>query len=399
MVNYISHGIAKKPPRGNPPQGRSEPEQGEQRAERRRCAGELHAEPQPAGAVGKIDLLIGREKEVERVIQTPAAGARTTRCWSARPAWARPRSPKAWRVASSRASVPEILTEAGVRARHGCAARRHQGYRGDFERRLKACWQLIENPNAILFIDEIHTVIGAGAASGGTPWTPPTCSSRRCPGQLRASARPPSRNFARFSRRTTRWPPASRRSTWSSRPWRDRRDPQGPQAEASRSTTTASSTERGDSSAAVSCRPSYINDRHLPDKAIDVIDEAGAPSASCPSRSSKKTIGKNEIEDHRRQDGPHPAAHRVQRRQGAAQDPSATSRTWCSARMPRSRPAGDQDVAPGLGNPQKPIGSSCSPAPPASEDRGRPPARHTLGIELVRFDMSGIHGTATQSAA
>ena len=98
-----------------------------------------------------------------------AAVARTTRSTSARPAWARPRSPKAWPSASSRATCPRCWPTRSIYALDLGALVAGTKYRGDFEKRLKAVLaQMKKHPGAILFIDEIHTIIGAGSASGGT---------------------------------------------------------------------------------------------------------------------------------------------------------------------------------------------------------------------------------------
>ena len=115
-----------------------------------------------------------------------AAAARTTRCWSARPAWARPPSPRAWPGASRAAKCPRSCRP----RRSGCdMLLAGTKYRGDFEQRLKGVLKQIRgNPDAILFIDEIHTLIGAGSARAAR-WTRPTASGAVL-GPARASARP-----------------------------------------------------------------------------------------------------------------------------------------------------------------------------------------------------------------
>jgi ATP-dependent Clp protease ATP-binding subunit ClpA len=120
-------------------------------------------------ARGQIDPLIGRETRSSGWCRCSAAAARTTRCSSASRASARRRSPKAWRCASTRATCPNALKGARVFALDlGRARRRHA-----LSRRLRGARQagarwLAKEPNAILFIDEIHTLVGAGSASGGT---------------------------------------------------------------------------------------------------------------------------------------------------------------------------------------------------------------------------------------
>jgi ATP-dependent Clp protease ATP-binding subunit ClpA len=116
------------------------------------------------------------------------------------PASARPRSPKAWRCAS-RGDVPDLLPSREVYALDMGALLAGTKYRGDFEQRLKAVLkQLVDNPNAILFIDEIHTLIGAGAASGGTLDASQPAEAGAVVGQLRASARRRSTSTAVFEK-------------------------------------------------------------------------------------------------------------------------------------------------------------------------------------------------------
>ena len=168
VVNYISHGITKTRRRTR---ARTRTRTPSRRRQTETSNSPLDNYTQNLNALalaGKIDPLIGRDKELSAWCRRCAAGARTTRCWWARPASARPRSPRASRGASSKATCP-TCSPSPPSTRSTWALLAGTKYRGDFEQRLKAVLkQLVDNPNAILFIDEIHTVIGAGAASGGT---------------------------------------------------------------------------------------------------------------------------------------------------------------------------------------------------------------------------------------
>jgi ATP-dependent Clp protease ATP-binding subunit ClpA len=150
--------------------------------------------------------------------------------------------------------------------------------------------ELEKLPHAILFIDEIHTVIGAGATSGGamdaSNLLKPALSGRA---RSAASARPPTRNSATISRRTARCCGASRRSTSTSRRSRTRSRSSPACAPRSRITTTVKYTPDAIKSA-VELSARYINDRKLPDKAIDVIDEVGAMQMLVPPSKRKKVI-------------------------------------------------------------------------------------------------------------
>src|SRR5574337_684635 len=171
VVNFISHGISKNP-QGSAPSNRSEGEQGEAEAESPASGGALESYTQnlnQQALVGKIDPLIGREKEVERVIQTLCRRRKNNPLLVGEAGVGKTAIAEglARRVVEGR--VPDVLADAQVYALDMGALLAGTKYRGDFEQRLKAVLkQLVDQPNAVLFIDEIHTLIGAGAASGGT---------------------------------------------------------------------------------------------------------------------------------------------------------------------------------------------------------------------------------------
>ncbi|MFA6312050.1 MAG: Clp protease N-terminal domain-containing protein, partial [Sterolibacterium sp.] len=168
VVNFISHGITKSPQ----PVTRGEAEQSEQDQENQPSGGALESFAQNLNALalmGKIDPLVGRDKELERVIQTLCRRRKNNPLLVGEAGVGKTAIAEglARRIVEGR--IPEILTGATVYALDMGALLAGTKYRGDFEQRLKAVLkQLLENPNAILFIDEIHTLIGAGAASGGT---------------------------------------------------------------------------------------------------------------------------------------------------------------------------------------------------------------------------------------
>ncbi len=174
VVNFLSHGITKQPQeesaaaqkRAARPTGRSRAARAAQSPLDQFTPPNLNA----AALAGRIDPLIGREHggRARRPGAVPPR-ARTTPCWSARPAWARPPSRKVSPGASRAAKCPRCWQTAQVYSLDMGALLAGTKYRGDFEQRLKGVLkQLQGNPDAILFIDEIHTLIGAGAASGGT---------------------------------------------------------------------------------------------------------------------------------------------------------------------------------------------------------------------------------------
>ena len=192
--------------------------------------------------------------------------------------------------------VPEVLKGAVIYALDMGALLAGTRYRGDFEERLKSVVNELEKlPHAILFIDEIHTVIGAGATQAAR-WTRRTCSSPRCPpARSAASARPPTRNSATISKRTARCCAGSRRSTSTSRRSRTRsRSSPGLRSSFEQHHNVRYTPDAIKSAVELSAR--YIHDRKLPDKAIDVIDEVGAMQMLVPPSRRKKVITPKEIE-------------------------------------------------------------------------------------------------------
>ncbi|MFP5482533.1 MAG: Clp protease N-terminal domain-containing protein, partial [Gammaproteobacteria bacterium] len=176
VVNYISHGITKTPQAPAPKPENSQNENQEQEAEATQNVGDkqspLDQYTQNLNALakeGKIDPLIGREQEVERVIQVLCRRRKNNPLLVGEAGVGKTAIAEglAWRIVQG--DVPEILATAQVHSLDMGALLAGTKYRGDFEQRLKAVLkQLKANPDSVLFIDEIHTLIGAGSASGGT---------------------------------------------------------------------------------------------------------------------------------------------------------------------------------------------------------------------------------------
>ena len=214
-------------------------------------------------------------------------------------------------------------------------------YRGDFEERVKQVIKELEkHPNAILFIDEIHTVIGAGATSAAAPWTPPTCSSPRWPrATCAASARPPTRSSASTSRRTAPWSRRFQKIDVNEPTVEDTMEIlKGLKTYYEELPQACRYTDEAHEGGGRSCRPSYITDRKLPDKAIDIIDEAGAAQMLLPEvAGARRPSALKRGRGRRRQDRPHPAEVGVQvRHRGAAAARDRPEAAWCSARTRRS---------------------------------------------------------------
>src|SRR6188474_549487 len=168
VVNYISHGISKVPQAGPSKQQEGEAESEQEQNQ----GGALETYTMNLNALalsGKIDPLIGRERELERVVQTLCRRRKNNPLLVGEAGVGKTAIAEGLARRIVEGDVPEILAKCTVYALDMGALLAGTKYRGDFEQRLKAVLkQLVDNPNAILFIDEIHTLIGAGSASGGT---------------------------------------------------------------------------------------------------------------------------------------------------------------------------------------------------------------------------------------
>ncbi|MBC9073923.1 ATP-dependent Clp protease ATP-binding subunit ClpA [Thauera sp. CAU 1555] len=394
VVNFISHGIAKTPQQGAGAPNRGDAEQAEQEQESQAAGGALENYTQnlnQQALVGKIDPLIGREKEVERVIQTLCRRRKNNPLLVGEAGVGKTAIAEglARRIVEGR--VPEILENAQVYALDMGALLAGTKYRGDFEQRLKAVLkQLVEQQGAILFIDEIHTLIGAGAASGGTLDASNLLKPALSSGQLKCIG---ATTYTEYRQIFEKDHALSRRFQKI-----DVVEPtvaetveilKGLKSRFEEHHGIKYSSAALSSAAELSAK--YINDRHLPDKAIDVIDEAGAAQRILPKSKQKKTIGKNEIEEivakiaripPRTVSNDDKAALKTLDRdlknvvfgQDEAIDALAKA-----IKMSRS----------GLGNPAKPIGSFLFSGPTGvGKTEVARQLAYTLGIELVRFDMS-----------
>jgi ATP-dependent Clp protease ATP-binding subunit ClpA len=264
-------------------------------------------------------------------------------------------------------------------------------YRGDFEQRLKAVLkQLVDNPNAILFIDEIHTLIGAGAASGGTLDASNLLKPALSTGALKCIGATTYTEYRgifekdhALSRRFQKidvTEPSVQETVEILRGLKSRFEAH----HGVRYTVSALT-----SAAELSAR--YINDRHLPDKAIDVIDEAGAAQRILPKSRQRRVITKHEIEEiiakiarippHNVSSNDRSKLQNLDRDLKAVvfgQD-KAIEALAASIKMARS----------GLGNPQKPIGNFLFSGPTGvGKTEVARQLAYIMGVELIRFDMS-----------
>ncbi len=392
VVNYLSHGIAKIGDGGEEkaaPEPKTEGEEG----------GESKANPLQEFASnlnelareGKIDPLIGREDEVERTIQVLCRRRKNNPLYVGEAGVGKTALAEglAWRIVEGR--VPEVLKDATIYSLDLGALVAGTKYRGDFEKRLKAVIQQIrKEPGAILFVDEIHTIIGAGSASGGTMDASNLIKPVLQSGELRCIG---STTFQEYRGVFEKDRALARRFQKI-----DVVEPTvaeavailnglKPRFEAHHEVEYASDALQ----AAVDLSVKHINDRLLPDKAIDVIDEAGARQRLLAEDKRKKVVDVEEIELIVAK------MARIPAKQVSASDKDVLRNLERNLKMVifGQDPAIETLVSAiklarsGLGNPDKPIGNFlfAGPTGVGKTEVTRQLAMQ-LGIELVRFDMS-----------
>ncbi len=390
VVNYISHGITKAP---QPHSGKAEQET-DQEGEAQTSNSPLDNYTQNLNALalaGKIDPLIGRDRELERVIQTLCRRRKNNPLLVGEAGVGKTAIAEGLERRIFENSVPDLLAKCTVYALDMGALLAGTKYRGDFEQRLKAVLkQLVDNPNAILFIDEIHTVIGAGAASGGTLDASNLLKPALSTGQLKCIGATTYTEYRgvfekdhALSRRFQKIDvvePSIHETVEILKGLKTRFEAHHSVKYTSSALTTA---------AELSAR--YINDRHLPDKAIDVIDEAGAAQRIAPKSKQKKIIGKGEIEEIIAK------IARIPPRSVSTDDRSALANlerdlkatVFGQDKAIEALGAAIKMARSGLGNPQKPIGNFLFSGPTGvGKTEVARQLAYCMGIELIRFDMS-----------
>jgi ATP-dependent Clp protease ATP-binding subunit ClpA len=393
VVNFIAHGIKKTDPPepAKAAESSGESEEGGEKGEKGSPLEQFTQNLNQLAKEGKIDPLIGREYEVERVIQIVCRRRKNNPLLVGEAGVGKTAIAEglAWRITQK--DVPEILLDATVYSLDMGALLAGTKYRGDFEQRLKAVMKsLKDKPNSILFIDEIHTLIGAGAASGGTMdasnLLKPALSSGvlKCIGATTFTEyRSIFEKDAALSRRFQKidvLEPSIEQTVEILKGLKSR-------FEEHHNVKYAAAALQ----AAAELSAKYINDRHLPDKAIDVIDEAGAAQRILPASKRKKTISKTEVEEIVAKIARIPPANVSNDDRGKlktldrdlknvvfGQD-KAIDMLASSVKMARS----------GLGKGDKPIGAFLFSGPTGvGKTEAARQLAYIMGIELIRFDMS-----------
>ena len=392
VVNYLSHGIAKI---GDGPEEKPAPEakpEGEEGGEAKgNPLEEFAANLNELAREGKIDPLIGREDEVERTIQVLCRRRKNNPLYVGEAGVGKTALAEglAWRIVEGK--VPEVLKDATIYSLDLGALVAGTKYRGDFEKRLKAVIQQIKKePGAILFVDEIHTIIGAGSASGGTMDASNLIKPVLQNGELRCIG---STTFQEYRGVFEKDRALARRFQKI-----DVVEPTVAEAVAILHGLKTRFEKHHDVEyasdalqAAVDLSVKHINDRLLPDKAIDVIDEAGARQRLLTEELRKKVVDVEEIELIVAK------MARIPTKQVSASDKDVLENLERNLKMVifGQDPAIETLVSAiklarsGLASPDKPIGNFLFAGPTGvGKTEVTKQLAMQLGIELVRFDMS-----------
>ena len=388
VVNYIAHGInnAAQPNVPKLPDAETESEAGNE--------GALHDYTLDLNAqalAGKIDPLIGREIELERVIQTLCRRRKNNPLLVGEAGVGKTAIAEGLARRITENNVPDILKDAQVYSLDMGALLAGTKYRGDFEQRLKAVLkELADAKNAILFIDEIHTLIGAGAASGGTMDASNLLKPALSSGALKCIGATTYQEYRGIFEKDHA---LSRRFQKV-----DVSEPSVEQTiEILKGLKQRFETHHGikysaaalTSAAELSAR--FINDRHLPDKAIDVIDEAGAAQRILPKSKQKKLIGKHEIEDIIAKIAriPPRTVSNDDRNTLKTLDRDLKATVFGQDKAIDALARAIKMSRSGLGNPQKPIGSFLFSGPTGvGKTEVARQLAYSMGMPLHRFDMS-----------
>jgi ATP-dependent Clp protease ATP-binding subunit ClpA len=394
VVNFIAHGIKKSDPPEPAKAGDGGGEQADENVGKDEKQSPLEQFTQNLNQLakdGKIDPLIGRQHEVERTIQILCRRRKNNPLLVGEAGVGKTAIAEglAWRI--TQGDVPEILSEANVYSLDMGALLAGTKYRGDFEQRLKGVLKnLKDKPNGILFIDEIHTLIGAGAASGGTLDASNLLKPALSSGALKCIGATTFTEYrgifekdAALSRRFQKVDvvePTVQETIDILKGLKSR-------FEEHHNVKYAVSALQ----AAAELSAKYINDRHLPDKAIDVIDEVGAAQRIATPAKRKKTITKAEVEEIVAKIARIPPASVSSDDRGKLKtlDRDLKSVVFGQDQAVDSLSSAIKMARSGLGKEGKPIGAFLFSGPTGvGKTEVAKQLAYILGIELIRFDMS-----------
>ncbi len=392
VVNYISHGISKlEEGQGSEEDARTldgEDAEGQKKAS---ALDQFTSNLNQRAKEGQIDPLIGRAKETQRTVQVLCRRRKNNPLYVGESGVGKTAMAEGLALRIVNGEVPEILADATIYALDLGALLAGTKYRGDFEKRLKAVVKELQAiPGAVLFIDEIHTIIGAGAASGGVMDASNLIKPVLASGELRCigsttfqefrSVFEKDRALARRFQKIDITEPSPAETVEILRGLKERFEEHHHVKYSDEALA-----------AAVDLSVRHINDRHLPDKAIDVIDEAGARQRLVLEEERKAVLEAEDIEEI--------VAHmaRIPAKQVSRSDRDALRHLERDLKLVvfgQDEAIGALAAAikmsrAGLGEEEKPIGSFLFAGPTGvGKTEVTRQLALTMGIELIRFDMS-----------
>jgi len=400
-VNFISHGIAKAPGRaatraahgsGSSQEGNGEGEREEKPSRRGQDAlSNYCVNLNKKAAAGRIDPLIGREIEIERTIQILCRRTKNNPLYVGDPGVGKTAIAEGLAKRIVEGTVPEVLARSTIYALDMGALLAGTRYRGDFEERLKAVVAELENqPGAILFIDEIHTVIGAGATSGGAMDASNLLKPALASGTLRCIGSTTYKEFRNYFEKDRALVRRFQKIDVNEPTLEDSvKILRGLKTNYERHHKVRYTEEA--IRAAVELSAKYIHDRKLPDKAIDVIDEVGASRMLLPEHKRRKTVTLRDVEEMVAK------IARIPPKSVSADDKETLrnldrdlkSMVFGQDKAIEALTAAIKLSRAGLREAEKPIGSYLFSGPTGvgKTEVARQLAA-TLGIHIVRFDMS-----------
>ncbi|GAN71486.1 ATP-dependent Clp protease ATP-binding subunit ClpA [Acetobacter syzygii] len=400
-VNFLSHGIAKAPERTTrrPVAGSNsgaekgeEPERAEAKTQKNQDALSTYCvNLNDKAAAGKVDPLIGRDTEIERTIQILCRRTKNNPLYVGDPGVGKTAIAEGLARRIVEGSVPEVLLKSTIYSLDMGALLAGTRYRGDFEERLKAVvTELDQDPHAILFIDEIHTVIGAGATSGGAMDASNLLKPALAAGTLRCIG---STTYKEFRQHFEKDRALVRRFQKIDVPEPSIDDAvkilRGLKGSYEKHHKVRYTEEAIRGAVELSAR--YIHDRKLPDKAIDVIDEVGASRMLQPEGRRRKTVNLKDVEDIIAR------IARIPPKSISADDKEVLrslerdlkGMVFGQDQAIDALSAAIKLARAGLRDPEKPIGNYLFSGPTGvGKTEVARQLANALGIELIRFDMS-----------
>jgi ATP-dependent Clp protease ATP-binding subunit ClpA len=391
VVNYVSHGISKIATGEEPSTSEEDPGEEERPNQRVNPLTAFAVDLVEKAQQGAIDPLIGRDDEIERTLHVLCRRRKNNPIYVGDPGVGKTALAEGLALKIHHGEVPDALKDAVIYALDMGALLAGTKFRGDFEARLKGVLNALKKrKNAILFIDEIHTIVGAGATSGGSMDASNILKPALASGELKCIGSTTYHDFKSYFERDRA---LARRFQKIEVPEPSQEEAikilEGlkPHYEKHHGVHYSASAIR----AAVELSAKHINDRYLPDKAIDVIDEVGAAVKLLPPEKRKKTIGPKDIERIVAKIAKIPprsvSTSDKEQLQNLERDlklvvfgqDMAIETLASTIKLSRS----------GLGHPEKPIGCFLFAGPTGvGKTEVAKQLAHTMGIEFIRFDMS-----------